>query len=103
MDISPSAVGARLREERQRLGLTQAQIGEAGGVKTRAQIYYESGERSPDTQYLAAVSKLGVDVQYVITGHRCAAGPRREDRLDEIRESARALREQINRLLSQLG
>lgn len=65
-----SVIGERLREERVRLGLSQAALGELGGVKANAQGNYEKGDRYPDAAYLAAVSEHGVDVLYVVTGQR---------------------------------
>lgn len=63
----------RLQEERKRLGLSQSAFGEAGGVQKRAQINYESGERSPDASYLERIAAAGVDVLYVLTGRRAPA------------------------------
>lgn len=60
----------RLREERQRMGLNQADFGGIGGVKKGAQLKYESGERMPDALYLSAIADAGVDVNYVLTGQR---------------------------------
>lgn len=65
-------IGMRLREERERLGLSQPAMGEIGGVKKLTQLNYEKGERSPDAAYLSAISKFGVDVQFVVTGIRSA-------------------------------
>ena len=62
----------RLREERIRLGLSQAQLGEIGGVQKQAQLKYEKGDRQPDARYLEAVAGAGVDVLYVLTGQRVA-------------------------------
>ena len=61
-------IGTRLREERLKLGLNQASLGEIGGVKLFAQSNYENGKRKPNAEYLAAVAARGVDVQYVLTG-----------------------------------
>lgn len=63
-------VGVRLREERERLGLSQRAFGELGGVKANAQAQYENGQRHPNSAYLAAVAAAGVDVLYVLTGQR---------------------------------
>jgi len=63
-------IGRRIREERERLGLTLPVFGRAGGVKPRAQSYYEKSERTPDAAYLAAIAGAGVDVLYVLTGVR---------------------------------
>jgi transcriptional regulator with XRE-family HTH domain len=65
-----SGIGARLREERERIDLSQAAFGAIGGVKANAQGKYESGERYPGADYLAAVAEHGVDVLYVVTGER---------------------------------
>ncbi|WP_310731446.1 helix-turn-helix domain-containing protein, partial [Burkholderia pseudomultivorans] len=64
------SIGARLREERLRIGLSQAEFAALGGLSNKAQLSYESGARSPDANYLAALAKIGVDVLYVITGER---------------------------------
>lgn len=60
----------RLREERERLGLSQAEFGERAGVTKQSQHMYEAGKRSPDSNYLTSVALQGVDVLYVITGRR---------------------------------
>ncbi|WP_304351038.1 helix-turn-helix domain-containing protein [Comamonas testosteroni] len=63
-------IGARLREERERLGLNQEGFGQLGGVRKQAQLLYEKDERRPDSDYLAAVAAAGVDVLFVLTGRR---------------------------------
>ena len=71
-------IGTRLREERERLGLTQEGFGQAGGVLKRALIRYEKGERMPDATFLAAIAAAGADVLYILTGQRsgvAAAAP----------------------------
>jgi transcriptional regulator with XRE-family HTH domain len=65
-----TGIGSRIREERERLRLTQRAFGEIGGVEPNAQGKYESGERWPKADYLAAVAREGVDVLYVLTGQR---------------------------------
>lgn len=60
----------RLREERERLGLTQEAFGTAGGVLKRAVINYEKGERFPDVSFLAGIANTGADVLYIVTGKR---------------------------------
>ena len=62
----------RLREERERLGLNQEALAEAGGVKKLAQHKYEKGENSPTVAYLQAIASAGVDVVYALTGVRDA-------------------------------
>jgi transcriptional regulator with XRE-family HTH domain len=60
----------RLKEERERLGLSQAKVAEACGVGKTAQYTYESGERKPSFDYLIAAEKLGMDSRYLLLGHR---------------------------------
>lgn len=63
-------IGERLKEERLRLGLSQTELGAAGGKGKTTQINYEKGAGSPDAEYLAAAAEKGVDVLYVVTGRR---------------------------------
>jgi len=62
--------GERLKEERERLNLTQKAIADAAGTTSRTQISYEGNGSPPKSSYLAKVALLGVDVGYVITGIR---------------------------------
>ncbi|WAH56714.1 helix-turn-helix transcriptional regulator [Pseudomonas silvicola] len=78
-----TGIGSRLREERDRLGLTQKEFGDIGGVEPNAQGKYESGERTPKANYLAKVATQGVDVLYVLTGVRT---PIPADRLSQAEE-----------------
>lgn len=58
----------RIKSERKKLGLTQAEFSEACGVKLRAQSNYEAGKNVPDADYLEKAHELGVDITYLITG-----------------------------------
>ncbi len=69
-NVSVSDIGARLKEERERLGVSQTRMGEIGSVGKTTQINYEKGVYSPDATYLAAIAAEGVDVLYVLTGAR---------------------------------
>jgi len=69
-----NTIGKRLREERERLGLSQVAFGEVGGVQKRAQINYEADERSPSAEYLSAIAVIGVDVVFILTGSRSDVG-----------------------------
>lgn len=68
MSTGMSAIGERLKEERNRLGFTQAQLAEKIGIHRNTQNRYEKGEREPDTAYLDALKSVGVDVAYVLSG-----------------------------------
>jgi len=60
--------GARLREERKRLGLNQEQLAEVAGVKRLAQAQYESEAREPRLSYLSAISSAGANLYYLLYG-----------------------------------
>jgi transcriptional regulator with XRE-family HTH domain len=62
--------GARLRGERERMGLTQDEFARLGGVQKLAQLNYEKGERSPSAEYLNNLEPYGVDIDYLMTGRR---------------------------------
>lgn len=68
--ISTDTLGGRLREERDRLGVTQADFAELGGCKRVTQHLYESDARVPDSDYLNRIADRGVDVLYVLRGVR---------------------------------
>lgn len=68
-----SDFSTRLKAERKRLGLSQVELGTAGGVSKDAQLNYESGSRSPNADYLQAIAAAGVDVFYLLNGSRQSA------------------------------
>ncbi|HCL4186267.1 TPA: helix-turn-helix domain-containing protein [Pseudomonas aeruginosa] len=65
--------GERLRAERERLGFSQQEFADICGVTMRTQRNYEKGDRQPDASYLAALTKAGGDVLFVLTGLRQGA------------------------------
>jgi transcriptional regulator with XRE-family HTH domain len=68
MQVNSRPYAERLRKERARLGLAQAQVCTAGGVSKSTQVAYESDQRVPDLEYLDGVAALGVDKVFVATG-----------------------------------
>lgn len=70
MDTDIESSAPRLREERLRTQMTQAEFASIGGVQKRAQIHYEQGDRAPDAQYLIALLAGGIDVPYILSGVR---------------------------------
>ncbi|WGS41900.1 helix-turn-helix domain-containing protein [Burkholderia sp. JSH-S8] len=69
-----------------RIGLSQAEFAALGGLGKQAEFNYEAGTRSPDANYLAALMKVGVDVLYVIGGHRADSAAMPVDEQDLLRE-----------------
>lgn len=59
-----------MKSERERLGLSQAEVCSLTGVSRKTQFNYESGERYPDAAYLEALLKRGADVMFVLSGTR---------------------------------
>ncbi|SFU85657.1 Helix-turn-helix domain-containing protein [Paenacidovorax caeni] len=68
-------IGERLREERERLGLSQPKFAELAGTTKQTLFSWESGRTAPDGFQMAAFSAAGVDVLYVLTGERSGAHP----------------------------
>ncbi|MDY0835924.1 MULTISPECIES: helix-turn-helix domain-containing protein [unclassified Pseudomonas] len=78
-----SGIGFRLRQERERLGLSQKTFGEIGGVEANAQGKYENGGRAPKADYLSRVAERGVDILYVLTG---TPTPTQMENLSQVEE-----------------
>ena len=62
--------GARLAEERKRLGLKQAEFAALVGTDVPKQSLYENDRRELRADYLARLADADVDVVYVLTGQR---------------------------------
>lgn len=62
--------GTRLKEERNRLGMSQTVFATHGGVVKFSQIKYEKDESTPSVDYLFKIEAIGVDIGYVLTGDR---------------------------------
>lgn len=60
----------RLRNERVRLGLTQAQLAALVGIQPNEQCLYENGSSLPRADYLMCVAGVEMDVQYILLGMR---------------------------------
>ena len=59
----------RLKEERKKLGLTQAQAAEICGVSTRMWGDYERGISQPKAEQLFLFKQAGINIDYVMTGN----------------------------------
>jgi transcriptional regulator with XRE-family HTH domain len=62
--------GARLAEERKRLGLKQAEFAALVGTDVPKQSLYENDRRELRADYLARLADAGVDVVYILTSRR---------------------------------
>ena len=63
-------LGKRLQEERKRIGLTQQEIADMAGVRREMWSRYENGSVSPGARVFKAISELGMDQLYILTGTR---------------------------------
>lgn len=93
----------RLREERERLKLTQAEIAEKCGVSREIWGKYERGQAAPGGEVLFALAQIGADVMYILTGQRAGGAtlPNREAALlDNYRQSDERGRRMIEQLAS---
>lgn len=73
------SIGERLREERERLGFTQPSFAGLAETTKKSQIDYEKDLTQPKAGYLAAIAKVGADVQYIVTGVRSGTGLARDE------------------------
>ena len=69
------SLGARIREERQRLGMNQTVFAALAGASRRAMVSWEKNESAPLTTALMAWAEAGADALYMLTGHRTADRP----------------------------
>lgn len=67
---SATELGPRLRDERERLGLSQEAFGKLGGVKRETQYLYERGLRTPSMEYLFGVVAGGASLEFLVFGKR---------------------------------
>ncbi len=63
----------RLRQERERLGLTQDKFGHAVDVSRVTQSNYEQGVREPGITYLSALGRAGCDLRFLLFGEKVDA------------------------------
>lgn len=75
--------GGRLREERERAGMSQTQLAEVAGIKRMAQGQYENEVRSPSVKYLSAIADSGIDLHYILFGQRMGPSPDNQRQLEK--------------------
>ena len=92
----------RLKEERERLGYSQTAFAAIAHASKHAQINWEKGEATPNAAALAAWSKTGLDVLYVVLGERNTAEgslqPREKALLDNYKNSGKEGQRAIERV-----
>ncbi|WP_255435323.1 helix-turn-helix transcriptional regulator [Rhodoferax sp. BLA1] len=63
--IDPHGFGERLKVERSRLGLRPEELAELCGVGKSSQFRYETGEASPNADYLCKARAAGVRLEFL--------------------------------------
>lgn len=106
-------MGARLKEERARLRLSQDELGGVCDVKRRTLQDWERGVNAPNGEFLATAAEHGVDVLYVLTGKRSGAAmqgighawitPEETELLDRFRSAAAPLRGALREIVGALA
>jgi transcriptional regulator with XRE-family HTH domain len=105
--------GARLAEERKRLGLKQAEFAALVGTDVPKQSLYENDRRELRADYLARLAGAEIDIVYVLTGTRMEGGtltPQASDLLscylrlpDELQQALGEFSERLTDFASQYG
>lgn len=88
----------RLKEERKKLGLTQAQAAEKCGISMRMWGDYERGKYFPRNENLIGIEKIGIDVQYVMHGRRDETAAMPSEKLSQEEQELLALFRQASDL-----
>lgn len=105
LDFRMKTIGERLKEERERLGMTIPDFAEAAGAKKNTVIDWQKDVSSPPAAKLAALAAAGVDVLYVLTGQRISPAqevsinPREAALLDNYRHCAEEDKNAIDRVV----
>lgn len=101
-------IGSRLKEERERLGLSQAALAEAAGVSKRSVAAWEGGESMPGADDIAQLVAHGIDALYVIAGSKtpqasASLSPEESALVDNYKHSDEEGRAAARRVLSSLA
>ena len=81
-----NTMSTRLREERERLGVSQEAMAKIGGV-TKLSVFNYENNREPSSSFLAKVSGAGIDIQYVLLGVRSELTRGERATLDHYRQT----------------
>ncbi len=69
------SLGERLKQERERLGMSQPKFAAIAATTKQTLFSWESGRTAPDGFQLAAIATAGADIRYIVTGERDGPAP----------------------------
>ncbi|MEL4887851.1 helix-turn-helix domain-containing protein [Pectobacterium betavasculorum] len=102
--MTKMSLGARLKEERNRLGFSQSEFAELVGASYKSQLRWEKDESAPGADAVSIWAKAGLDVLYLITGQSqtLASKSQKNSEIDEellgkIVRKLESLAQQANR------
>jgi len=70
LSVFRRSLGHRLKQERTRLNMRQADLADMLDTTEQTIRAWESGRTAPDAAQLAVLAAQGMDAQYVVTGER---------------------------------
>lgn len=73
--------------------MKHADFAKAGGVATSTYSNYSGGDREPKLSFLAALSDIGADIVFIVTGKRVAHQPMATHQAEEFSTIAEAFNE----------
>lgn len=80
------SIGARLAEERRRLGYSERQIAQLLGVPLNVYVGIEAGEADPGIYRMPRLVACGFDILYILTAERHLAVAEESELLARFRE-----------------
>lgn len=96
-DLDSFEIGARVKAERKRLGLTQRKLCSVTGIAPPTMSLIEAGSRYPTVKFLNAFSDVGADLWFIVKG---AHAPTQADQ-SRVSSLLLAYQEQLDDLLDE--
>lgn len=102
MNLS-SLIGSRIKDERVRLGLNQAEVAEKTGISREMWGKYERGVAIPGGEVLFSFAAVGADMQYIMTGDRPAQTPSLSPRESALVDNFKNMVDEDKRAIERLA
>ncbi|MGS3468257.1 MULTISPECIES: helix-turn-helix domain-containing protein [Citrobacter] len=104
--MTKMSLGARLKEERNRLGFSQSEFAELVGASYKSQLRWEKDESAPGADALSVWAGIGLDVLYVVTGQRSITHtniPKTSPEKQELMDAFDAMSPEQRRAILEVG